>query len=85
MHPLQRAIEKFDTQQAFAKAIGKVDSEGEGRQSYVSMLMHRVLKKGRPVPTDICPAIEAATNGAVTRYELREDIFGPPPKRRGAA
>ena len=29
--------------------------------------------------------LDAATNGAVTRYELREDIFGPPPKRRGAA
>lgn len=79
MHVLDRAIEiAGPTQEKFAKAIGK-------EQSYVSMLLHRVRKKGRPVPTDICPAIEAATDGAVTRYDLRPDVFGPAPKRRRAA
>lgn len=30
-------------------------------------------------PANRCLAIEAATNGAVTRYELRPDVYGEPP------
>lgn len=38
------------------------------------------LGKGdRPVPPARCLAIEDATAGAVTRYELRPDVFGAPP------
>lgn len=75
---LTRAIEcAGPTQDKFAKAIGK-------KQSYVSMLMGR-LKKKRPVPVEICPAIEAATNGEISRHDLRPDFFGPAPKRRRAA
>lgn len=33
----------------------------------------------RPVPAERCRAIEAATGGAVTRYDLRPDVFGEPP------
>lgn len=29
------------------------------------------------VPAERCLAIEQATGGAVTRYEMRPDIFGP--------
>lgn len=72
------------TQAAFAKALGKVDDDGNGRQSYVSMLLLRV-KRGRPVPADICPKIEEATGGEITRHDLRPDIFGPAPKKRRAA
>ncbi len=80
MHILTHAIEQSGlTQEQFAKAIGKT------RQSYVSMLVHRVIKKGRPIPAEICPGIEAATKGKVTRYDLRPDVFGPGPKRRKAA
>lgn len=39
---------------------------------------------GKP-PAEVCGEIEAATNGAVTRYDLRPDIFGPPPAKREAA
>jgi DNA-binding transcriptional regulator YdaS (Cro superfamily) len=81
MHILERAIELGGpTQEAFAKAIGK-------KQSYVSMLKHRVVEKGRPVPADICPAIERATLGAVTCRDLRPDVFqsdARKPKRRAA-
>lgn len=33
----------------------------------------------RPVPAERCRAIEAATAGVVTRYDLRPDVFGPAP------
>lgn len=79
MHILESAIQKGGgTQEAFAKAIGK-------NQSYVSMLKRRVVELGRKVPADICPKIEEATGGEVTRYDLRPDVFGPAPKRKRAA
>lgn len=31
---------------------------------------------GNPVPAKHCVAIEQATEGRVTRYDLRQDIFG---------
>lgn len=34
----------------------------------------------RRVPAERCLPIEEATNGAVTRYELRPDVFGKSPK-----
>lgn len=37
------------------------------------------------VPVERCAAIEAATNGAVTRHDLRPDIFGPVPELADAA
>jgi DNA-binding transcriptional regulator YdaS (Cro superfamily) len=36
------------------------------------------------VPPDHAIAVEEATEGAVTRYELRPDIFGKDPERAGA-
>jgi DNA-binding transcriptional regulator YdaS (Cro superfamily) len=30
-------------------------------------------------------AIEAATDGRVTRHHQRPDVYGPPPKKRRAA
>lgn len=38
----------------------------------------------RRVPAQHCVPIEKATDGAVTRYDLRPDIFGEP-EDRGAA
>lgn len=43
-------------------------------QSVVSMWLTR-----RSVPPSRCLAIEDATAGAVTRYDLRPDVFGDPP------
>jgi len=34
---------------------------------------------GRRVTAERCIAIETATDGVVTRYELRPDVFGEPP------
>lgn len=33
-------------------------------------------QKYKKVPAEHCLAIEKATNGAVTRYNLRPDVFG---------
>jgi DNA-binding transcriptional regulator YdaS (Cro superfamily) len=41
-------------------------------------------KRGEP-PADQCPAIEKAIDGKVTRYELRPDVFGDPPKSKRKA
>lgn len=35
--------------------------------------------RGR-VPVERCMAVEAATSGAVTRHDLRPDVFGPAPE-----
>lgn len=35
------------------------------------------LQKG--IPADDCPAVERATEGQVTRYQLRPDVFEPLP------
>lgn len=34
---------------------------------------------GARVPSERCIAIETATGGAVTRYDLRPDVFGQAP------
>ncbi|MFS1525345.1 transcriptional regulator [Microbulbifer sp. 2304DJ12-6] len=38
----------------------------------------------RKVPPRHCRRIEQATNGVVTRYDLRPDIFGPVPEEQGS-
>lgn len=64
---LDRAIAHLGSQQALADALGiKSPSISEWHQ--------------RRVPVERCIAIERATNGAVTRYELRPDVFGPAPQ-----
>lgn len=39
----------------------------------------RKWERHNRVPAERCRSIEEATKGAVTRYELRPDVFGPPP------
>lgn len=36
--------------------------------------------RGKRASARLADAIERATNGAVTRYELREDVFGAAPE-----
>ncbi len=62
-----RAVQTLGSQQRLAEALGVY-------QSFVS----KMARTGR-VPAERCLAIEMATNGAVTRYELRPDVFGPAP------
>lgn len=62
---LRRAVVKAGGQSALARACGV-------KQGHV----WHWLNKSRSVPADYVLIIEAATGGAVTRYELRPDIFG---------
>ena len=71
MKALQRAIEHLGTQAELARCLKVSD-----------MAVSQWKKRG--VPPERCRDIEAATDGTVTRYELRPDIFGDPPRRRAA-
>jgi DNA-binding transcriptional regulator YdaS (Cro superfamily) len=70
MTPIELAVEIAGGQAALARAIG-----GEVKQQHVWYW----LNKGAAVPAEHCGAIEAATNGRVTRKDLRPDVFGPLP------
>jgi len=75
--PIQRAIDLAGGPTALADKIGG----GVQRQ-------HIVNWRRRGVPADRCIDVETAVNGAVTRYELRPDVFtreGEPPARRTSA
>lgn len=73
MDALEKAISTFGTVSAMASAIGvKPNVIGNWR-----------LRK--QVPAEHCRAIEAATGRAVTRYELRPDVFGDSPSDPMAA
>lgn len=65
---------------ALNKAIAAVGSAAEmARMIGVVPMTISQWKRRRKVPAERCLAVEAATDGAVTRYELREDVFGPAP------
>lgn len=65
---LQAAITAAGSQKALAKMIGKT-------QGHVSSWLLR-----KKTPAEMCIPIEEAVSGKVTRYDLRPDVFGPPPK-----
>ncbi|MBB2157034.1 helix-turn-helix domain-containing protein [Gluconacetobacter diazotrophicus] len=64
---LQSAVDLFGGQSSLAKAIGK-------KQGHVWWWLHRARK----VPAEQAIAIERATGGAVSRQDLRPDLFGIP-------
>jgi DNA-binding transcriptional regulator YdaS (Cro superfamily) len=68
MTPLQRAIEHCGSQSELARRMG-----GKVRTAHI----YHWLRNG--VTAERCIAIEHATGGAVTRYDLRPDVFGQPP------
>lgn len=68
---LQRACRLVGGQAALGRKIGRSQST-----------VWNWLQRG--IPADECPTIEKATDGEVTRYQLRPDVFGeaaPKPKR----
>ncbi len=40
----------------------------------------QAISQWQKAPANRCRAIEAATNGQVTRYQLRPDVFGDSPE-----
>lgn len=69
---LERAIEIVGGQSKLARAVGTTPQA-----------VHQWREKGR-VPGERARAVELATGGQVTRYELRPDIFGAAPDEAAA-
>ncbi|WP_458068669.1 Cro/CI family transcriptional regulator [Rhodanobacter sp. BL-MT-08] len=64
---LDKACDLLGSQEALASVLGiKSPSISDWR-------------KRKQVPAERCGAIEAATGGKVTRYDLRPDVFGEAP------
>lgn len=66
--PIERAVAEIGSQSALAKAIGVAPA-----------MVWQWCDGRRPVPAHRCVPIEEATQGKVTRYELRPDVFGEAP------
>lgn len=64
-NPLQKAIKLAGSQAELARRIGK-------KQAHIWNWLHR----DKIVPAEAVLSIEAATEGQVSRYDLRPDIFG---------
>lgn len=62
--PLEKAVEFAGSQAELARRIGKA-------QAHVWNWLHR----DKDVPAESVLAIEAATEGQVTRHELRPDLY----------
>ena len=71
--PLQKAIKIAGGQTALARAIGT-------NQSTLWTWLNRADGNAAP---EYCRRIEAATG--VSRYELRQDVFGPRPEEAANA
>lgn len=70
---------------AVSRASSIVGSRAElARRIGVSAEAVRKWELGK-LPAERCLAIEAATGGAVTRAELRPDLFGNEPKSEDVA
>lgn len=65
--PIKRACTLSGGQAKLARAI-----------SVTPQVVHNWIKRAQ-IPADKVLDIERVTNGSVTRYELRPDIFGSPP------
>ena len=68
------------SQQKFADMLGIT-------QPAVSQWLQWIADKerGTRITAERALEIEAATSGAVTRYELRPDVFGEQPKQKARA
>jgi DNA-binding transcriptional regulator YdaS (Cro superfamily) len=72
MNAISRALE----------SAGLTQSELAARISVTPQAVNQWVHSGR-VPAERCIAIEQATG--VSRYELRPDVFGPPPAEHSEA
>lgn len=85
--PIQKAVDLIGGQSALAKAIFGWHLL-QGRKVKISQAniwaWLNVSKSPMP-PAEHCRAIEEITAGAVTRYDLRPDVFGTNPSQQEAA
>lgn len=66
---LKRAVDHAGGQSALAELIGR-------KQQYISFLLRDDEKGAKNIKADIAMLVEAATEGHVTKHDLRPDIFG---------
>ena len=71
MNAIKRCIE----------AVGGRQAELARRVGVTPGAVTQWVQGRRPIPPERCRAIEAATGGVVTRYELRPDVFGAAPAK----
>ena len=71
---IERAIALHKTQVALAREVGC-------SQQYISWL----LNEADQISAEMSVAFEKATNGDVSRQQLRPDLFGAPSDREPAA
>lgn len=74
--PLHRAVAIVGGQTALARALST--AERPIAQGHIWAWLYRT----KVTPPEFCIHIEQATGGAVTRYDLRPDIFGPAPSEQ---
>jgi DNA-binding transcriptional regulator YdaS (Cro superfamily) len=77
MNALERAVKICEGQSELARRIG-----GDVKQAHVWNWLN---KSNGVVPAEHCRAIELATDGRVTRYQLRPDVFGDGPEHQVSA
>jgi len=65
---IKKAVDVVGSQAALAKSLNV-------SAPFVNDLLHARKR----VPAELCGGIENATQGAVTRYDLRPDVFGDAP------
>jgi DNA-binding transcriptional regulator YdaS (Cro superfamily) len=68
-HPIMVAADLFGTQRVLADLLDIHPS-----------MISQIANGRRKVPARMCRKIELLTGGAVTRYDLRPDIFGSTPE-----
>lgn len=77
MRAIEEAVSIVGGQSALARLIG-----GDVKQAHVWYWLNT---PGAKVPAEHCAAIEHATEGKITREELRPDVFGPLQQRPASA
>lgn len=70
-NPLDRVIDILGSQEELAAVLGIKSPSISG------------WRQRNKVPSERCLAIEQATGGQVTRYDLRPDVFGNAPVKQG--
>lgn len=76
--PLQKAVTIIGGQPELARLLTEYHRKnGDEKCSiYQSHVWKWMNKTKRGLPAEHCRAIEEITGGAVTRYQLRPDVFG---------
>lgn len=68
-----KAVEIAGSQTKVAIGISKI----VGKTVHQPAIHYWLYKSASGVPADYCPAIEQITNGAVTKSDLRPDLWPP--------